>query len=88
MPYIFRFTKEFVKNQSNLPEHLKNLFKVKGDLFFANPFESSLKTHKLNGKLKDYWAFSVNHKYRVIFLIEADVITFISIGRHDIYNRF
>jgi len=34
-------------------------FRTKLDIFKNNPFETTLKTHKLSGKLKDYWSFSV-----------------------------
>lgn len=56
--------------------------------FRKNSFDSSLKTHKLGGRLKDFWAFSINYKYRIIFEFANDGIAhFHSIGDHDIYNR-
>lgn len=32
----------------------ENRFRAKLELFKNNPFETTLKTHKLSGKLKDY----------------------------------
>jgi hypothetical protein len=37
------------------------------ELFSKNPFNPSLRTHKLTGKLEGLWAFSVAFDCRVIF---------------------
>ncbi len=38
---------------------LESRFWAKLEVFTSNPFEPSLRTHKLSGKLKDLWSFSV-----------------------------
>lgn len=34
-------------------------FRSKVESFMLDPFDKSLRTHKLSGKLKDYWSFSI-----------------------------
>ncbi|MDD5269219.1 MAG: type II toxin-antitoxin system mRNA interferase toxin, RelE/StbE family [Methylococcales bacterium] len=50
-----------------------------------NPFDSSLKTHKLKGDLKEFYACSLTHEYRIIFifLIQNEQIVLVDIGSHD-----
>ena len=56
-------------------------------IFRANPFDSRLDTHKLHGKLKNQWSFSVDGRHRVLFEFFAKgEIIFLDIGDHQIYN--
>ncbi len=50
-----------------------------------DPFESTLKTHQLGGKLKGSWSCRLDYADRVLFvLIEADKeVTIFDIGSHD-----
>lgn len=53
-------------------------------LFRANPFDSRLKTHKLHGRQKAEWAYTVTHSYRVTFLfLEDGTVLYTGIGTHD-----
>lgn len=45
----------------------ENTFRTKIETFRINPFEPSLKTHKLSGKLKNCWNFSVEYDLRIVF---------------------
>lgn len=59
-------------------------FKTKLRVFIKDPFHISLKTHKLTGKLKNYWSFSVEYDLRVIFYLEnPETVVFIDVGTHD-----
>jgi mRNA-degrading endonuclease YafQ of YafQ-DinJ toxin-antitoxin module len=52
----------------------------------ADPFDAKLKTHKLSGKLKDLWGFSVGFNLRVVFYFtnnKPQKAIFIDIGTHD-----
>ncbi|HEX8773041.1 MAG TPA: type II toxin-antitoxin system YafQ family toxin [Pyrinomonadaceae bacterium] len=52
-------------------------------LFRNNPFNPSLKTHKLSGQLKDLWSFSIEYNVRVVFsFIEDEKALFLDIGTH------
>lgn len=55
-------------------------------LFKKDPFDSRLKTHKLHGKLKDKWSFSVDTTCRVLFEFDGAEIIFLDIGDHDLYK--
>jgi addiction module RelE/StbE family toxin len=77
------FKKSYRKKISNYPQ-LKNKFWERIELFLNDPFNPILRTHKLSGKLKGTWAFSINHEYRVIFeFISNKKVLFIDFGTHD-----
>ena len=77
---------QFKKSYQKLPPEIKHKAATKEELFRKNIFNSQLDTHKLHGKLKKFWSFSVNQKYRVLFeRIGKDVI-FLDVGDHDIYQ--
>lgn len=59
-------------------------FKEKLTIFQNNPFEISLRTHKLSGKLQELWSFSVEYDLRIVFyFVEKDKAVFVDIGTHD-----
>ena len=41
-----------------------------------------LRTHKLNGELSEYWAFSVEDDLRVLFRWDGDVAVLVNLGSH------
>ncbi|MEH1907877.1 MAG: type II toxin-antitoxin system mRNA interferase toxin, RelE/StbE family [Nostoc sp.] len=51
----------------------------------TNPFDISLKTHKLKGELSDFHSCSLTYEYRIIcvFLIQDETIVLVDIGSHD-----
>jgi len=52
--------------------------------FIEDPFAPGLKTHKLSGKLRDLWSFSVSYDCRVIFkFLPAQEVLLIDIGSHE-----
>ncbi len=52
-------------------------------LFIEDPFDNSLKTHKLGGRLDGYWSFTVEYDLRVIFYFEdSENAVFVDIGTH------
>lgn len=55
-------------------------------LFKKDPFDPCLKTHKLHGKLKDKWSFSLDNTYRILFEFDGDEVIFLDIGDHDLYK--
>jgi addiction module RelE/StbE family toxin len=61
----------------------ENTFRTKIESFKNNPFEPGLKTHKLSGKLKDYWSFSVEYDLRIIFYFsDKEKVVLTDIGTH------
>lgn len=54
--------------------------------FTQDPFDTKLKTHKLSGKLKGLWSFSIEYDVRVVFYFAKEKPTnavFVDIGNHD-----
>lgn len=55
--------------------------------FLKNPFDPSLKTHKLSGKFSSYWSFSINYHLRILFeFLDKESVGFIDLGTHEIYK--
>lgn len=80
-------TSYFRRAYRKLPAFIREQAVKQEKIFRGNHFDSRLKTHKLHGKYKDYWSFSVSLAYRVIFtFLTKDEVIFIDIGDHDIYK--
>ncbi|MBI2062302.1 MAG: type II toxin-antitoxin system RelE/ParE family toxin [Candidatus Yanofskybacteria bacterium] len=80
--YYSKFRQQFKK----LSKETKLIAIKKERIFRKNPFDSKLKTHKLHGELSEFWAFSINYQYRVIFdFADENTVRFYNIGKHDIY---
>lgn len=75
-----RAFKKRIKNQTEV----ETKFWKTVEIFIENPFDEKLKTHKLSGKLKDLWSFSVEYNLRIIFhFAEENKAVFVDIGTHD-----
>ena len=78
--------KKFAGKNAILEASVEKAFeKLKQDAF-----DTSLKTHKLSGKLASYFACSCGYDCRIIFIIEKDLntnqqenIVLLDIGTHD-----
>lgn len=82
--YSPRFASEYRK----LPQEVRIKAEAQEQIFRANPFDVRLRTHKLQGRLSDLWAWSVDYRYRIVFeFIEGDRVVFHLIGDHSIYKR-
>ncbi len=74
-------SRKFFKKHPDLIDRFKSIV-----LQLENDYKSpSLKLHKLQGKLKEFYAVSLTHQYRVIVLlkIEDKKIILVDIGTHD-----
>lgn len=76
----------FVRQYKKLSPELQTEIKEKIQLFQEDPTHTFLKTHKLKGKLKNYYSFSVNYEYRIIFQYEEDYTVLLNVGNHSIYK--
>jgi addiction module RelE/StbE family toxin len=72
--------KFFKKHRDLVPKFKKIIEKLTDD-----PFEHSLKTHKLKGNLSDFYACSLTYQYRIVLTIEIrdEEIFLVNIGTHD-----
>lgn len=77
----------FVRRFNKLEAELQEEAFQKIELFKDRKNHEQLKVHKLTGRLKGYYSFSVNYKYRIIFSYLSDLkVDFLDIGDHDIYR--
>ena len=76
-----KLEKKFFKKHQNLLSKYLNILKKLQE----NPFELSLKTHKLKGNLDKYYACSLTYEYRIILYIQIidDEIVLMNIGTHN-----
>lgn len=81
------YTPAFARQYKKLSDIVKREAERKEKVFRKNPFNKTLKTHKLHGRLDDCWAFSINPKNRIIFEFKdsGKVVVFHAIGSHDVY---
>lgn len=82
------YSPEFSRRYKRLSDDLRALAKEKEKIFKEDPFDPTLKTHKLHGEHSGCWAFWINYKYRIIFeFYKKDEVRFYAIGDHSIYNK-
>ncbi|HEY0548254.1 MAG TPA: hypothetical protein VGF13_01560 [Verrucomicrobiae bacterium] len=86
----FRRTVRFKHEFKLLPADLKRVARAKFSLFSRNWRHPSLHVHKLDGvtwhghQVFDLW---VTEKYRVLFILDHDVVVSFSIGPHSIVSK-
>lgn len=81
------YSSKFAKEYKKLPQKIKINAEKREKLFREDPFSVQLKTHKLTGKLKGYWSFSIDYQYRIIFEFAGkNIVWFHSVGTHGIYG--
>ena len=82
---IIKASHKFKKQYKKLSPALQKKAKEEIDRFAKNPFEISLKNHKLQGQLKGFRSFSVTADIRIIFEERQGyvLVIFLDIGRHD-----
>jgi addiction module RelE/StbE family toxin len=76
------FDKKFlklVKNNKDLQSDIVNCIKS----LAIDINDKKLKTHKLSGNLKYFYAASVNYSYRIIFKYDEESIFLETVGDHD-----
>ena len=84
---LIRHTSKFRKAYKKMPKIVKIKAEEKEKIFQKNPFDIRLDTHKLHGKYKEYWAFTVIGQYRIMLAFsDREFIDFINIGTHEIYK--
>ena len=75
-----RSYKKRIRNSSRL----RKSFWESMEVFLENPFSTSLRTHKLSGKLTGLWAFTVEEDCRIVFeFLGEDRVLLIDVGSHD-----
>ncbi len=86
----FRRAVRFKHEFKLLPADIKHVARAKFALFSRNWRHPSLRVHKLEGvtwhghQVFDLW---VTEKYRVLFILDHDVVVSFSIGPHSIVSK-
>lgn len=81
-------TPQFEKDFIGLPKQIQTKAKRKIMLFEANTFHNSFDAHKLHGVLSNFWSFSVDIDYRIIFrFLPNKEVIYYRIGLHKIYRE-
>lgn len=79
------FEKHWRKYLAKLTARQKEQMRERLAIFKEDVFDKRLKTHRLKGNLKEYYAFSISHSDRIVFqIIEDNSVYFIEIGSHDV----
>jgi addiction module RelE/StbE family toxin len=80
-------TSQFKKSYKKLPKIIQKKAERREKIFISNPFNPVLETHKLKGRLKNYWSYSVDENYRILFRFEnKNKVIYFDIGTHEIYK--
>ena len=78
------YSEKFLKRLRKLPKHILEKAEEKENIFVDNPFDPRLETHKLQGKDKNYWSYSIDRKYRIKFLfLDNGNTLYLTVGTHD-----
>jgi addiction module RelE/StbE family toxin len=81
------FKPSFIREVNKLEKSLIDEVLYKINILKNSSDYTELKIHKLHGKMKDRWSFSVNYKIRIVFKYESQKeIVLLAIGDHDVYN--
>ena len=81
------YSSKFAREYKRLPIRTKTIAEKREKVFRSDPFDLRLKTHRLTGKLKGYYSFSIDYHYRIIFeFVGKDTVWFYSVGTHAIYG--
>ena len=79
---------KFKRAYKKLPAHIQTDFDKRIKLFFINPFDPKLKTHKLKGRLQSCQALRLKDGFRVLFeFVDSDTVDLLSVGPHDLYDK-
>lgn len=82
MRYIL--SKQFEKDFKKLPKHTKNKAIAVLELFVEDPNDSALRVHSLKGRWVGHYSIDVTGDTRAIyFIIEEDLVRFVTIGSHS-----
>jgi len=82
------FAPQFRRQFKKLPKALQEEVLEKIELFRNIANHPALRVHKLKGELADRLSFSVNYRYRILFLWEMPKKSAIllAVGDHAVYD--
>ena len=86
---IIHLSTRFKRSYKKIPTKIKDDFSQKIKIFQNNPFQRNLNTHKLKGKLDDYYSFYLIDGYRVLIdFVGENTVVLVNIGSHEDYKKW
>jgi mRNA interferase YafQ len=79
----FTASSRFLRKAKKLKDPQASMLRAVLRRFAADPQDPLLRTHKLKGELRDYWAFSVDDDLRVVFRWDGADALLVNLGSHD-----
>lgn len=81
------YSPKFMRLYKKLPADIKILAEKQEKIFRKNPFDKKLRIHKLSGPMRNYWAFWIDYRYRIIFsFLDSKTARFHIVGDHSVYK--
>ena len=81
------FTPMFLRMLKALPPELREETFEKIEQFKNPRAHKLLKVHKLKGRLKGRFSFSIDYRTRVVFVyLKPQEAVLLAVGDHDVYN--
>lgn len=85
--YDSGFEKKLRKYIKFLGTRERKKLQISVEVFKNNVFDPRLDAHKLTGRMKDRWSFSINYSDRIVFrFVDHESVLFMDVGDHDIYK--
>lgn len=77
------FSNSFRREYRKLPEKLRNRVDERIRLFSVDPFNVSLKNHRLKGKLEGYRSINITGDLRAhYYVLKKNTALFVKLGTH------
>ena len=81
------YAPSFVRQFKLLEKDLKSEVIEKIELFKNEVSQKQLRVHKLKGRLRGRFSFSVNYRFRIVFNYLSDnEAVLLAIGDHEVYK--
>ncbi|PIR47201.1 MAG: hypothetical protein COV07_00150 [Candidatus Vogelbacteria bacterium CG10_big_fil_rev_8_21_14_0_10_45_14] len=81
------YTSSFLRAYKKLEPALKEEVKNKIDEFKDRKNHQKLDVHKLHGRFRDCYSFSVDYKNRVVFEYrDKNDVAILGVGNHNLYH--
>lgn len=80
------FTKPFIRDYQDLPEHIQRQIDEQIERLLANPGHPSLRLKKMEGR-QSVWEIRITGGYRLTLQIDGDTYLLRRVGTHDILKK-
>ena len=84
-----KYKPSFIRDFKKLAQEIQEEGFEKIELFKNNENHHKLKVHKLKGKLKNFYSFSITYSHGVVFEYKSkdkQSVVFLAVGDHEVYK--